>query len=146
MDLGERAVEYGLGSVRFWNRVRARGPNLLFFIFFGMVRTIPSKKEKKVTHAIPAARADPKSKTILFFFARSWCMPWGLVNALRFATIQVALYWCSTSPHLGVCEPQKIGCARAGEFFFSRDDDHTMPRKKKVATGKSGARADPNQH
>ena len=34
---------------------------------FRMVRTIPSKKKEKVARAIPAARADPKSKTILFF-------------------------------------------------------------------------------
>ena len=45
-QLGERAVKSWLGSVRFSNRVRARGPIFLFFIFFCMVRTIPSKKKK----------------------------------------------------------------------------------------------------
>ena len=74
--LGERAVKNWLGSVRFSNRVRARGPKFLLFIFFGMVRTIPSKK--KVTRAIPAARADPKSKTILFFFCKVMVRALGL--------------------------------------------------------------------
>ena len=56
----------GVGQI-FESGARARA-NL--FIFFGMVRTIPSKKQKKVTRAIPAARADPKSKTILSFFCK----------------------------------------------------------------------------
>ena len=55
---------------------RARAKFFIFYFFWhGTHHTIPPKK--KVTRAIPAARADPKSKTILFFFARSWCMPWG---------------------------------------------------------------------
>ena len=69
MNVGWGRSDFGIGC--------ARAGQFFLFIFFGMLRTIPSPPKKKVTRAIPAARADPKSKTILFFFARSWCMPWG---------------------------------------------------------------------
>ena len=61
--MGWGRSDFGIG--------RARADQLfLLFILFRMVRTIPSKKQKKVARAIPAARADPKSKTILFFFCK----------------------------------------------------------------------------
>ena len=48
---------------------RARGKFFTFYFFwYGTHHTI--QKRKKVTRAIPAARADPKSKTILFFFCK----------------------------------------------------------------------------
>ena len=40
----------------------------------------------------------------------------------------------------------KISGARARDFFYISMLYHTIARKKKVATGKSGARADPHHH
>ena len=58
---------YGLGSVRFWSWVRARGGNFLFFSH--RLYTIPFKQKTDCPKS--GARADPKSGSGLrFFFER----------------------------------------------------------------------------
>ena len=112
-----------------------------FFIFYFL---------KKVTRAIPAARADPKSKTILFFFCKVMVHALGLRPAQP-ASLQYKLpcTGVAPAPTLGCANLKKSGARARVKFFilyFFQDGDHTMPRKKKAAAGKSGARADPNPH
>ena len=56
---------------------------------------------------------------------------------------------CLAFPMLGWASFQKSGARARGLFFifyFFPSAGHTMARKKKVAAGQSGARADPNQY